>query len=421
MSRSRRAVIFTQLDYRNFANTRTRFLVRQLRSDGFDVTMIALRHRPDPGRGWRVLTVSVQRFDMDGVALVEVTPLLATAPALGVTLMGIANPYESAGGLRVAVARVLSFAGVLRDFLVPISLLFAYIADVRGRFDVCISEGPWALVVGHLLRRLGRCDLHVADDYDYSPGIQSLSRMRGRLHERIEVARLRAADIVVCVGDLLAELRRAQTGRAVEVIENGIDTARFAAARGTRCARPTVAYCGAVEEWSGLDVVLQAWPQVLQQVPDAELRIAGHATPVYERHLRDVIGKCHLQHSVKLVGQIAHADVPAFLSGAHVGLAVFMPIPLRKYAFSLKVVEYMAAGLAVVATADTQSAHVVRQFDAGEVVEFDPVGIAVVLGKMLSSREVTDRYGRNGEAASSLFDWSVLMPKFTRLICGRLS
>lgn len=421
MSTARRALCITQLDYRNFANTRTRFLVRQLRAEGFDVTIISLRHRPAASRGWRTFAVTAERFDVDGVPLVEVTPMLATAPSLGVTLMGITNPYAEKTGLRMRIAQALSFAGLLRDLLVPLSLLYAYASRVRVGFDVCISEGPWALLAGQTLKSLGRARLHVADDYDYSPGIQSLSSMRRAAHEWLEVRLLRSADVVVCVGELLAQLRREQTGRPVEVIENGIDIAQFSAAHSTRAHPPTAVYCGAVEEWSGLDLVIEAWPAVLARVPDARLRIAGHASPVFGGHLRRLIVKYELQDSVSLLGVLPHAALPELLAEADVGLAVFMPIPLRRYAFSLKVVEYMAAGVAVLTTADTQSALVVRQCEAGAEVTYDPVKIGEVLGKMLVHREVTDQYGKNGARASSQFDWSVLMPKFARLIWRRLS
>lgn len=378
--------------------------------------MLSLRHRPERRPLWRLLGIGVERFDIEGVRVIEVTPLMATAPALGVTLLGIANPYDPKPGSRLALARLLSLAGLLRDFLVSPSLLGAYLLHDRGRYDVCVSEGPWALHAGHTLKRLRRALIHVADDYDYSPGIQSLSGIRRRVHERIEVRLLRKADLVVCVGELLADLRRRQTGRDVSVIANGIDAEQFAAARMKRPHPPTAVYCGAVEDWSGLDVVVRAWPQVLARVPDAQMIIAGLATPNYGSYLRNLIQQLGLGACVRLLGPILHAALPELLAGADVGLAVFMPIALRRYAFSLKVIEYMSAGVAVLTTADTQSALVVRRFEAGIDVDYDPGHVGTALAELLANPVKRARYAENGALASFQFDWSVLMPQFIELV-----
>lgn len=414
----RSLLVITQLDYRNFANTRTQHIVRHFAAER--VTVVSLRHRPQRRSLWRLFTLGLERFEVEGVEVIEVTPIMATEPALGISLLGIANPYAPGDGLRIWVGRLFSLAGLLRDFLVPLSLLGAYLLRDRARYDICISEGPWAMLAGHALRRLRRSTIHVIDDYDYSPGIQSLSRIRRWVHKRIEAGLLRRADLVVSVGELLAELRRRQTGREVFVIPNGIDVAQFVPARDKRPHLPTALYCGAVEEWSGLDMVVRAWPQVLARVTDAQIVIAGHATPSYEKYLLGEIRRLGLNAHVHLLGPVAHLQLPRLLATADVGLAVFLPIELRKYAFSLKVIEYMAAGVAVLTTADSQSALLVRRLESGRAVDYDCNAIGSALGDLLADGTLRARYAANGARASSQYDWAVLMARFVDLVDAHL-
>jgi glycosyltransferase involved in cell wall biosynthesis len=90
-------------------------------------------------------------------------------------------------------------------------------------------------------------------------------------------------------------------------------------------------------------------------------------------------------------------------------MAVFRPIDLRRYAFSMKIIEYMAAGLPVITTAGTESESVVKKHQCGEAVRFDEADLAACLSSLLGDPEKMARYSDNAMKASRLYSWDDLI------------
>ena len=65
-------------------------------------------------------------------------------------------------------------------------------------------------------------------------------------------------------------------------------------------AHPRVVFVGALEFTKGVDVLLDAWPVVLAQVPRAELVIAGDGT--MDAALRRRVSRLGISTSVEFVG-----------------------------------------------------------------------------------------------------------------------
>ena len=97
--------------------------------------------------------------------------------------------------------------------------------------------------------------------------------------------------------------------------------------------------------------------------------------------------------NVHLLGPRAHADLPAVLRGADVGLIPYRDSPLTKSIFPMKVYEYLAAGLPVVATGLPALA------DVPEIAIAEGVGATVTaLERALGDGSVQRRRERSGGA-----------------------
>lgn len=162
-----------------------------------------------------------------------------------------------------------------------------------------------------------------------------------------------AAQALLAVSDGVADYLNSfpAARRRVEVIPNGVNPHRFPAGLTTpRRAAPdgfTVGFVGTLKPWHGLETLGQAFAALAAQQPAARLLVVGDGPQRAE--LQAQLTERGLGQAVHFTGAVAPHEVPHWLAQMDVAVA---PYPnLSHFYFSpLKIFEYMAAGLSVVAS-----------------------------------------------------------------------
>jgi starch synthase len=115
---------------------------------------------------------------------------------------------------------------------------------------------------------------------------------------------------------------------------------------------------------------------------------------------------------ILLTGAIAHDQMPACLAAADIGVAPFdleahPPLQLAFYWSPLKVFEYMAAGLPVIAPAIPRLSNIVRSHQEGLLYNSrEPGGLAEALGRLVDDAALRRRLGAAArERVASTFSW----------------
>jgi glycosyltransferase involved in cell wall biosynthesis len=187
-----------------------------------------------------------------------------------------------------------------------------------------------------------------------------LSRVRGFPPSlpSLEAELCRRADLVVTTSQTLCEARRAYNPNT-HWIPNGVDVEHFLRSGAAAPApelrqlkKPVIGFVGGLSEW--VDTRLVA--TLAQRRPDWGFVLVGPAGGADLRSLRTL-------DNVALLGPRPYADLPRYLAGLDVALIPFLQNELTWHADPIKVYEYLAAGLPVVATdlpALRRLSHVVR-------------------------------------------------------------
>jgi glycosyltransferase involved in cell wall biosynthesis len=170
---------------------------------------------------------------------------------------------------------------------------------------------------------------------------------------------------------------------------------------------PVVMWVGGFYPWHDLDLLLESFTLVLQKQPRARLVLVGEGqtrTAVEQRVIRN-----RLQHAVIMTGAIAHTSVPDMVSIAEVAVVPAAPVPASRGGTGtpLKLFEYMAAGKAIVATAQIQAAEVIQDGRNGLLVEAGDVNrFAAAILTLLNDPVERMRLGQNArQQAIELYSW----------------
>lgn len=300
------------------------------------------------------------------------------------------------------------------------AMAFSFCRWAKGRFDLCVTEAPFPGAVGVWLKRLHLAKVVVYEDLDYFEGFDLGNIKRLKETRRLERASLRYSDLIVSVGYELKRLRETQTCRKIVVVPNGVDYQLFNAA----AAHPRPAeyfglvYTGSLEEWAGIDLAIRAVPQLLKRIPSLRLYVIGKlmGESHYDEFLRQLAKDLGVEDHVFFPGQKDYAELPRFLAQAHVGLATFKPNDLMRYAFTLKVIEYMAAGLPVIATRIGETERVLAESGAGMVTDYTPEGLADAIRTMFESPGIMVSCAAKGVEYAKAYDWPRLFAEEMKAI-----
>ncbi|MFO0974151.1 MAG: glycosyltransferase family 4 protein [Phycisphaerae bacterium] len=208
----------------------------------------------------------------------------------------------------------------------------------------------------------------------------------------VERQTLLAADRVMTVSAPLRDHVIESVGVSPErvvVVPNGVQRELFARAPERAAARAeagvpgealVIGFVGSLKVWHGVELLLVAFAAARRELPGAHLLVVGEGKLL--EHYRARAAGLGLARHVTFFGGAEHARVPRLL--AAMDLAVAPYLPLESFYFSpLKLYEYLAAGLPVVASRLGQITEVITDGREGLLVTPGDAGeLAAALSRL---------------------------------------
>ncbi len=208
-------------------------------------------------------------------------------------------------------------------------------------------------------------------------------------------------------GRVLSALPELDEARIV-VVHNGVHFAYFQQpAPAPQKHGPTVLTVGGVKPRKGTHVLIEAFAQVHERVPNAHLVIVGSYGGSYAQQLQERVAKLGLTDAVHFTGVISEEALRGWYQHADVFALPSLNIGEQFEGFGLVFLEASACGLPVVGAAGSGVGEAVRDGETGLLVpQNDADALAEALVRLLTNADLRAQMGATGQAFARSQDWA---------------
>ncbi|NOY73889.1 MAG: glycosyltransferase family 4 protein [Gammaproteobacteria bacterium] len=228
-----------------------------------------------------------------------------------------------------------------------------------------------------------------------APLIEESKTYRGLVHERQAVSiaqyNFKHASLVCCVSQAVADyvhefvmaISTSPATRPIIVTPNAVNPQRFSSLSSPVLRAVTdeltIGFVGTLKPWHGLEYLLSAFADFCQKNLELSVSLLIVGEGPQRAAMETLASELKISNKIQFTGAVSPADIPFWLEKMDIAVA---PYPaLDNFYFSpLKVFEYMAAGLPVIASDIGQIKTIIQHEQQGLLVT---PGSASALSKAL--------------------------------------
>ena len=176
-------------------------------------------------------------------------------------------------------------------------------------------------------------------------------------------------------------------------------------------------YAGSVVDWAGLDLVIETFALLKKKIPWIKLRIVGDGED--KGKLERLVDNLSLQDTVFFTGRLPYGQMAELLCKCCVGLSMFKPTKVAAFASPLKLFDYMAAGIPIIATNIGDIGRIVRESESGLAISWDADEFVTAAENLLTKQVLWLGYHKRGLRYVQNYGWDNLFDGWLHEIQNR--
>ncbi|MCX5713517.1 MAG: glycosyltransferase [Candidatus Omnitrophica bacterium] len=308
--------------------------------------------------------------------------------------------------------KAISLIYVLLKFRDIISTL-TFSFGLRGSFDIFIGVESLNTIIGILLRRIRLVRTVIYYNLDYAE-VRFKNRALNYIFHALDIFAVRHADYTwnLAEGIIDARNKRGVLNKKIRpplLVPIGIDLSAIKPLDIEQIERNTLVYLGILAPMQGVQLIVEALPEILKSMPDVKLIIIGSGQ--LEETLKLVVAKNDLAKHVTFTGIITNEEANSILCSCALGIAPYFPDPNSAMRGSdpTKPKMYLACGLPVIITRVPPIARLIEENKAGLVIGYSKEELVGAVLRLLSDEKLYLECRKNALEVAKQFDWINIM------------
>ena len=242
--------------------------------------------------------------------------------------------------------------------------------------------------------------------YEKASGIKSLQR---KIEKMINGKTLRTGTKILVSNKDTKKIIIDEYGvksEKISIIPNGVDLSLF---DNTSKKNPRkIVFAGAMYYHRGLDILLEAIPYIIKKIPDTKFVLLGSGAEMDK--LKKIVLENKLEDSVEFKGWLKREKIPENISDASIGIGPLRLTDVTSRALPIKVLEYMAVSLPIIAQKGTLPEDVLENEKNGYFIEnVNDLVEKIIL--LLNQPEKIEEMGIQSSKMVQKFSWDKVVKK----------
>ena len=247
--------------------------------------------------------------------------------------------------------------------------------------------------------------------YEKSSGIKSIQR---RIEKMINGKTLRNASNVLVSNSETQDVVVKEynvSPEKISIIPNGVDLSMFNISKQKNPKK--IVFAGAMYYHRGLDILLNSIPRVIEKIPEVKFLLIGSGDELEK--LKEMVSKNDLKNNVEFTGWISRDKIPESIVDASIGIGPLRLTDVTSRALPIKVLEYMAVSLPIIAKKGTLPDDVLIDDKNGYFID-DKEDLAEKIITLLENPEKIAKMGEESRLMAQKFSWNNVVSDIIQIV-----
>ena len=305
------------------------------------------------------------------------------------------------------------------DYILDFLTVFYLILKQNHKYDFFFGVDGLNCLVGLFLKKMKKVNHVVFYSIDFVP-IRFKNIILNYMFHTIEKICVNKSDLVWNVSPRIAEGREQflqipnDPARQI-VVPIGVWNKNIIKRDFKDVKRHQLLFVGHLIEKQGVQLVLDAIPEIIEKIPDFKFVIAGGGQ--YEKILRKKAIDLHIEKYVKSMGWIRdRSTLDSMMSESACAIAIYKPEKEKLYNFTYysdptKLKDYLGAGLPIILTDVSYNALEIQEEKCGIIVDYETKSVAETIVKLMGDLKKLQEYRKNAISMANRYEWSNIFDK----------